>query len=801
MKKLHNFAFKEVTMALLGSKNKRQELFISTATTQIKPRRKQEENQSFSDDKSNKNTVGRDRELMEELDILLRENPVKEAVGILHIMNQRGIRPEPSTCSSILHSCINMKDLSQSKRIFHHMLEAGYKPETFLANRLVDMFAKNGNLIDARQVFDKMPTRDVFSSNVMIAAYAKCGSIENARQLFDIMPERDGVSWNTMLTGYAKHGHAEKALELYRQMQSSGSKPSQFTFASVLSSCASLPVLQWGKQVHAEIIRTGYEANVFLASALVDLYSKCGNIEDARQVFHSMFERDEVSWTAMIVGYAQNMLGEEALKLFCEMQRVGMKPNQFTFASVLTACTAIPALEQGRQIHTCIIRIGFDSDAFIGSALVDMYAKCGVVEDARQLFDKMAEPDGVSWNAMIAGYTQNMQGEEALKLFQQMKQVGTKPSRFTFSSILSACGSLAVVEQGKQVHSEIIRTGFDSNVFVESALVDMYAKCGSIEEARQVFDKMQDRNTVSWTAMITGYAQNGRGNDALQLFEQMLLGGMKPDHISFVGVLSACNHAGLVDEGRHYFDSMSRNHCITPVADHYACMIDLLGRTGCLSEAEELLHSMPFQPNAVMWGSLLAACRIHGNLEVGKRAAECLFQLEPESAAPYALLSNIYAGAGRWDDVAQVRKMMKDKGVKKKPGCSWIEVKNRVHTFVVDDRSHPHAEKIYATLEKLAEQMKDAGYVPDTNYVLQDLEEEHKEHSLCHHSEKLAIAFGLISTPPGTSIRIFKNLRVCGDCHTATKFLSKIVGREVVLRDASRFHHFKDGLCSCGDFW
>eukprot|EP01018_Ginkgo_biloba_P036261 Gb_02413 [translate_table: standard] len=522
--------------------------------------------------------------------------------------HQRGVPRDSTTYSRLLQDCIDMKSLTDGKRVHAHMIKTKFESGIFLRNRMVNMYVECDNVIYARQVFDKMPVRNVFSWNAMIAGYLKSGSLENARDLFDQMPERDEVSWNSMVAGYAK----------------------------------------------------------------------CGSMKDARKLFDKMPNRNGVSWTAMIGGYSQNGHAEEALNLFCQMQRAEIKMDEFTFASVLSACASRPGLKYGSHMH-----------------------------------------------------------------------------------------------------AHIIQTGFESNIFVGSAIVDLYAKCGSIKDARQVFDKMPERNLVSWNAMIVGYAQNGLGKESLKLFEEMLLAGIKPNESTFIGVLYACSHAGLVDEGRRYFDSMSQDHCMTPRADHYACVIDLLGRAGHLDEAEVFIDNMPFEPDAVIWGALLSACRVHGNLELGKRAAERLFQLEPQNAGPYVLLSNIYAAVGSWNDVAKVRNMMIDKGVKKKPGCSWIEVKNRVYEFVVEDRSHPQSEEIYATLDRLATKMKEVGYVPDTDFVLHDVDAEQKEHVLFHHSEKLAIAFGLISTLPGTPIHIVKNLRVCGDCHNAIKFISKIVGREI----------------------
>eukprot|EP01018_Ginkgo_biloba_P013110 Gb_10113 [translate_table: standard] len=772
-----------------------------------------------------------------------KEGRLKEAEDILQLLNRRDVCPEPSTYTSLLQVCIETKSLAEGKRVHSNMIKTGFKPSNSIGNRLVDMYCKCGSLLDARQLFDKMPVRDVIAWTTMISGYIKSGSIGYARQLFDKMPERDVVSWNAMISGHVHHGHAEEVLKLFRQMRQKGMKPDPFTFTSVLGGCASLADQENGEQVHANTIITGAESCVSVGNALVDMYAKCGSIKEARGVFDRMPIQDLVSWTtiitgylkcgsieyartmfdnmpepyvvacnAMIAGYAQHGHNKDALKLFSRMYQAGMKLDYFTYTSVLSACANLSALEYGKQLHAYIIKTELESSVSVENALVSLYAKCGFIEDARLMFDKMPERDVISWNAMvtgyanrgslqdaqqlfvqmpernvlswtsmIAGYAQHGHGELASKLFCQMKHGAMKPDHFTFASVLSACASLAVLEHGRQVHAQLIQIGFDSYVSVGNALVTMYARCGVIEDAYEVFDKMPELDVVSWNAMIAGFAQHGHGKEALQHFKQMLCAGMKPDRITFLCVLSACSHTGLVDEGRKYFDSMSRVHGITAGADHYARMIDLLGRAGCLDEAESLINNMPFEPDAGVWEALLGACRIHGNMDLGIRAAECLISLEPQRDATYVLLSNMYAAAGRWENVAKVRKAMKDKGVKKEPGCSWIEVKNRVHVFLVGDGSHPQALEIYATLDKLAVQMKKAGYVPDTGFVLHDVEHEYKEHVLSNHSEKLAIAFGLISTPHGTPIRIIKNLRVCGDCHTAIKFISKIVGREIIL--------------------
>eukprot|EP01018_Ginkgo_biloba_P029665 Gb_20774 [translate_table: standard] len=669
--------------------------------------------------------------------------------------------------ASLLQTCMSIKILNQ---IHAHMLITGLYHDVYWGTKLVKVYSKYGSLSNARLVLDKIQNRNVFL-------------------------------WNAIIRGYASNGFCEATLALYCQMQQEGIQPDEYTFPFVLKACAGLSALEEGKKIHHNIVRSGFRVDIFVATALIDMYAKCGSIDDARKVFDKMSTRDVVSWSAMIAGYAHNGRASEALTLFHQMQLEDMKPNSVTFACVLPACAQLGAMQQGKLIHDYIIRSGFESDVIVGTALIDMYAKCGSLEIARKLFDKMSERNVVSWSAMIAGYAQNGHANEALKLFDQMQLLGVKPDSVTMVSVLQACAHLGALQQGKWIHDYIIRNHFEADVSVGTALIDMYAKCGSVEVARQCFDKMPKRNVISWSAMISGYGMHGHGDDALTLFSQMQETNTLPDDITFISVLSACGHAGLVDEGWHYFNCMSQYYCITPRAKHYACMVDLLGRAGHLNEAQDFIKRMPLEPDAGVWGALLSACRTHGNIELGKRVAERLFGLEPENAGYYVLLSNIYATAGRWEDVATVRMMMKERGLKKTPGCSFIEFNKRVHAFLVGDRSHPQSEKIYATLETLNQQMEAAGYVPNTNFVLHDVEEEVKGHMLNSHSEKLAIAFGLVNTSPGTPIRITKNLRVCGDCHSATKFISNIVRREIIVRDINRFHHFKDGSCSCGDYW
>ncbi|XP_057833495.2 pentatricopeptide repeat-containing protein At2g03880, mitochondrial [Cryptomeria japonica] len=570
------------------------------------------------------------------------------------------------------------------------------------------------------------------------------------------------------------------------------------TYVSLLQGCINNRALPQGKLVHAHIIQMGFGADKFLFNRLVGFYVKCVSLEDARKVFDKMPERDYFSWNAMIAAYTRQGIAREALELFHLMPGEGIQPNQFTFSSILPACSDLASLE---RIHEKIIKSGIELDMVVESALVDMYAKFGCIESARNLFDKMSHRDDVSWMVMIAGYVQNGWAEEALKLYQVMRLTGLKLNSNTFASILPACAYLGTLEQGIEIHEEIIRSGVESDVYVGSALVDMYAKCGSIKKAREVFDKMPRQDVVSWTAMIAGYAVHGCAEEALILFQEMKDSGVRPNHVTLLCVLSACCHAGLVDEGYKHFNNMRGYYRITPRMEHYRCMVDLLGRAGQLEEAQDFINRMPIEPDAAIWRCLLAACRYHNNIDLGEHVAAQALKLDSQYDTPYVLLSNMYAEAGRWDDLEKVRKLMKDRGIKKTPGRSWIELNKHVHVFYGGDRSHPQTEQIYAKLETLAKQMRAAGHVPHRQFALADVEEEQKEQILCHHSEKLAIAFGLLNTPPGTTILVIKNLRVCGDCHSAIKFTSDISAREIILRDTNRYHHFKNGQCSCGDYW
>ncbi|XP_059077801.1 pentatricopeptide repeat-containing protein At4g14050, mitochondrial-like [Cryptomeria japonica] len=526
------------------------------------------------------------------------------------------------------------------------------------------------------------------------------------------------------------------------------------SFASLLKQCTKTKAVAQGKIAHAYIIKTGFQQEVFVGNNLINLYAKCGMLKDARKVFDKMSKRGVISWTALMTAYAQSGHGCEALEIFMQMQVDGLKPDNYTLATAVNACSSLAALERGKQVHGHFIAGGFELDDVAKSALMDMYAKCGCLEDARQMFDNITERNPVSWNGMVLGYAQNGRlddawklfcqmpkpdtltwtviivgyvqigdGVRAVELFHQMLNEGVKSDHFTLSSILGACAGLAVLEQGRQFHAYATGTGFESSVFVGNALVDMYSKCGAMEDALHLFNRMLIRDIVSWTTMIVGCAEHGQGKEALQLYKQMLSAGLTPNNITFVGLLYACSHAGLVEEGFRYFNSMTQDYDISPTLEHYTCVLDLLGRAGFLNEAEEFVSNMPVKPDATIWRALLGACRIHGNTDKAQRTAERLIELKLEDSSTYVLLSNTYAAAGRWEDVAKVRKLMIGRELKKQPGCSWIEVRHKTHVFFVGEISHPQKVEIHAMLEWLFAQMKAVGYYPNTNLVLHNVED------------------------------------------------------------------------------
>ncbi|KAL6570207.1 hypothetical protein OROMI_014721 [Orobanche minor] len=634
---------------------------------------------------------------------------------------------------------------------------------------------------------------NVYVVNNLINMYCVCGHEDDARKVFDRSSLLDLVSWNSMLAGYVQGGCVGEAELLYAQMP---------------------------------------KRNVIASNSMIVLLGKSGKVSESSRLFNELEEKNLVSWTALISCYEQNLMYKESLDLFLTMCRNGITVDEVVIVAVLSACSHLLSLRTGELVHSLVLKIGllayvnlqnalihmysrcwdvlaaqklFDSSCFLDliswNSMVSGYIKCGLVEKARELFDRMPEKDVVSWSSMISGYAQFYNFTETLALFHDMLREGVRPDETTLVSVVSACTQLAALDQGKWLDAYIRKKGLKVNIILGTTLVNMYMKCGSVDNAMEIFYGMEEKGVSSYNALILGLATNGQVEKSLAMFEEMNEYRISPNEITFVAVLGACRHMGLVEKGRQYFDSMMKVYKIEPNIKHYGCLVDLLGRAGLLKEAEELIDTMPMAPDVATWGALLGACKKHGDKEMGERIGRKLVELEPEHDGFHVLLSNIYASKGNWENVMEIRGTMTRHGVVKTPGCSIIEANGLLHEFRAGDTAHPEMEEIEGMLEEMSRRLKRIGYTPGTSEVLLDIDEEEKETNLFRHSEKLAIAFGLLATIGPSPVRIIKNLRICSDCHAAAKLVSKAFDREVVIRDRHRFHHFKDGSCSCMDYW
>ncbi|KAL2488980.1 Pentatricopeptide repeat-containing protein [Forsythia ovata] len=608
---------------------------------------------------------------------------------------------------------------------------------------------------------------------------------------------------NHLIQSLCKKGQLKQALQLLSDEPS----PTQHTYELLILSCAHQNSLSDAFIVQRNLIENGFGQDPFLATKLINMFSELDSIEHARRVFDKIKQRTIYIWNAFFRALSLSGRGEEVLSSYREMNRIGIPSDRFTYTYALKACVVsesqLSLLWRGKEIHAHILRHGYENHVHIMTTLVDMYAKFGCVENARCTFCAMPVKNVVSWSAMIACYAKNGRPVEALELFREMMLASEDmlPNSVTMVSVLQACAALSALEQGKLIHGYILRKGLDSILPVISALVTMYARCGDLELGQRIFSLMDKRDVVSWNSMISSYAIHGLGEKAIEVFQEMVRCGVSPSPISFVSVLGACSHSGLVEEGKYIFDSMLKEHGIYPSMEHHACMVDLLGRANLFEEAAKIIEDMRIEPGPKVWGSLLGSCRIHCNVELAERASKILFELEPTNAGNYVLLGDIYAQAKMWEEVKRVKKLLEAKGLQKVSGCSWIEVKRKIYSLKSVDELNSQIEQIHALLLKLSVEMKEEGYLPETNVVLYDLSTKEKEQILLGHSEKLALAFGLINCSKGETIRITKNLRLCEDCHSFTKFISKFANREILVRDINRFHHFRDGECSCGDYW
>lgn len=590
---------------------------------------------------------------------------------------------------------------------------------------------------------------------MMITEHIQKGDLDSAYKLFENMPIKTTITWNLMLAGCSRTiGRFEDARQLFDKMP---------------------------------------QRDIVSYNTMLSCYMRNFGVKAARVFFDEMLVKDTASWNTMLSGFCQNGMMDKAYELFKEMP----VKNNVTWNVMISGYAAVGDMVVAEKLF----RIAPVKCVVAWTAMVTGYMKARKVELAEKVFDEMRERNLVTWNTMVSGYVENGRADDGVKLFKKMVENGVKGNSSTISSVLLGCSNLCSLKLGKQVHQFVNKSPLSLRTMVSTSLISMYCKCGDLETAWKLFDESLHKDIVTWNAMISGYAQHGEGDKALLLFDTMKKEGVKPDWITFIGVLTACNHVGLVTRGIEYFDSMQRDYKIKPKADHFTCMVDLLGRAGKLVEALNLIKTMPFKPHAAIFGTLLGACRVHKNLELAEYAARNLLECDPSSATGYVQLANVYASMRKWEYVSKVRRLMKDNKVIKFPGYSWIEIMSCVHEFRSGDRVHPELALIHEKLNQLEKKLTVAGYIPVLEFALHDVDDDQKKKLLLWHSEKLAIAYGLIKMAEGVPIRVFKNLRVCGDCHEAIKFISAIEKRDIIVRDNSRFHHFKDGKCSCGDYW
>ncbi|XP_010916776.1 putative pentatricopeptide repeat-containing protein At3g05240 [Elaeis guineensis] len=599
----------------------------------------------------------------------------RHALSLYKLMLRRGSSPDCYTFAVVTRACAHLNSLETGETAHASVVKRGLES---------DMFVMTG----------------------FINLYAGCGEISIAREIFDEMPRRDVVSWTSMLSGYAQVNRLDEAFLLFNEMRLTGVEPNMVTSMSLFSACGQLRALDQGRWLHLRIAEAGMERDVDVANSIINMYAKCGSMLDAGRVFKRMSVKNSVSWNTLVGGLAQNGLYKEALTVFQEMACSEVKPDEITVVSALSACAQLGDLQQGKLLHAYIEDRMIACNVFVTNALINMYAKCGDLPKAEAIFREMPERDVFSWTAIISGFVQGSGCKKALSLFEEMQLTDVEPNEVTLVSVLSACSQLGALDQGRRIHSYIEEHNVRKDVCLGNALVDMYAKCGCIEIASQVFLRMPLRDTLSWNTMITGLATHGHGREAIDLFSQMQqIGDAKPDSVTLLAVLCACSHSCMVQEGIFYFSSMSSSYGIVPEVEHYGCIVDLLSRAGLIDEASDFIKNMPVAPNCVIWGSLLASCRVHHMMELGQKIAQHIIKIAPDDEGAHVLISNLYAEAGRWDDVRQVRALMGSRGIEKSPGYSSIEVNGVVHEFFVGHKLLHQYGMIYLVLDGLTHQM------------------------------------------------------------------------------------------------
>ncbi|KAH0468986.1 hypothetical protein IEQ34_002218 [Dendrobium chrysotoxum] len=696
----------------------------------------------------------------------------EEALSMFFELQIYGLQPDEFTFSIVIRVAELLGNLPLGRQLHSLSIKQGYGQEEFVGNSLILMYASFFNLVDSVKVFRR------------------------------IMKSDSPVSWNSLIDQLVENGCHNDGIKIYKQMHENRVAPTPLTLSSLLKACAAVEAISEGTQAHTQMIVRAFLPNLILETSLVDFYVKNGELEYGRRMFDRMEARNVVSWNSLIRGYSQAGQNEEALKQFQTMRRDGVAPDEYTLPALLSGAVQGESLpEEFRSLHAYIIKSGLQTNRFVATSLITMYIGMQSFDDSKLAFYDANSQDIGVWSAIISASTKITEGEVAFGLFYEMLDLEIEPNQFIFSSLFKVCGILSAMEMGKQIHAYCLKSRDFSDPATQNSLITMYSNCGCIEEAVKVFDLLKDPNIISFNSIISALAQHGHPEKAFKQFNRMELLNLKPDAITILNLQTAFNHAGLIKEGLHIFSSMEEKFGIKPRYPHYACVADLLARAGEIEESIKFIEQMPFKPETSLWRMILGACSKHQKIEIGKQVAQLLLELEPHEATNYVLLANNYARLGRWAEAENIRQEMNARGIEKEIGQSWIENNKRIHRFGVEDQSHPLTEDIYMKLRELIIEIKAAGYVPDVSFTVHDIGDDRREESLYYHSEKLAFAYGDLSTNQGVKLRIIKNMRVCGDCHQAYRYFSLITGREIVLRDNRRFHHFKCGVCSCGDYW
>lgn len=719
------------------------------------------------------------------------------------------IQPNAHTFVAILTACIRMLDLDLGLQVHALIVKMGFFDSVFVVNALMGLYGK----------FD--------------------WCLDYVLMLFDGMSHRDVVSWNTVISSVVRESMYQKAYELFLDMRrDSAFRVDSFTISTLLSACTgSFFGLMEGQAVHAHAIRIGLEGDLSVGNALIGFYTRFGCVKDIESVLGRMIFRDVVTWTELIVSYMEfglvdlavevldkmpekncvsynavlaglckNGHGLKAVELFVKMVERGLALTDFSLTSVVNACGLVKDVNLCEQIQGFVIKFGFGSNVHIEASVLDMWTRCGRMENSEKIFQQLVsdQDDAVICTSMICGYARNGQPENAICMFQSSQSKGMMiADAVALASVVGVCGTLGFHEMGKQIHCHALKTGLSSEKSVGNSLISMYFKCDNMKDAIDVFNAMPSRDVVSWNGLIAGHVLLRQGDEALSAWSRMENANIKPDAVTLLLVISAyrVTNSNFLDSCRKLFFSMRTIHDIEPTSEHYASFVSVLGHWGFLEESEKVINSMPFEPEASVWRALLDSCRIHLNTAIGKRCAKHILSMEPQDPSTYVLVSNLYSASGRWHNSEMVREDMRQKGFQKHPSRSWIIHQNKVHSFYARDKSHPQEKDIYSGLDILVLECLKAGYVPDTSFVLHEVEEYQKKNFLYYHSAKLAATYGILNTRPGQPVRVLKNIDICGDCHNFLKFVSVVTKREIVLRDASGFHRIMNGHCSCKDYW